>query len=331
MGLWGPLVGDTSTGFFWLTGIIGVEIFFCLSGFLIGRILLDIQRRDPSAKATKIFLSRRWLRTLPLYYVALLAYFFLPQLDPAKHYQAWSYFLLLQNVVTPMPNSNWFGPSWSLTIEEWSYIALPLLAFWACRSRSNPVQSAALTLCVIGIVVRLAIGLSHDSWSLGEWDVLIRKMAISRLDAIAYGVLTAVIADKLDYSYMRWALVPAAVLVGWSMWICFHVQQIQGIIGWLFLFPITGIGFSLLMPNLARWRSAQRIFAMPVQFLARISYSLYLVHWAFMFIAMTTPEGAVAGVVGIEGGVVSGVFNLELSGVRAPDWRPRHDQRYHEV
>jgi hypothetical protein len=35
--------------------------------------------------------------------------------------------------------------------------------------------------------------------------------------------------------------------------------------------------------------------------------------------------GAVAGVVGIEGGVVSGVFNLETSGVRASDWRPRHD------
>ena len=40
---------------------------------------------------------------------------------------------------------------------------------------------------------------------------------------------------------------------------------------------------------------------------------------------------AVAGLVGIEGGVVSGVFNLELSGVRASDWRPRHDKRYHEA
>jgi hypothetical protein len=39
--------------------------------------------------------------------------------------------------------------------------------------------------------------------------------------------------------------------------------------------------------------------------------------------------GAVAGLVGIEGGVVSGVFNLESSGVGAPEWRPRHDERYH--
>jgi hypothetical protein len=42
-------------------------------------------------------------------------------------------------------------------------------------------------------------------------------------------------------------------------------------------------------------------------------------------------KGGVAGLVGIEGGVVSGVINLESSGVEAPDWRPRHDERYHEA
>src|ERR1700716_403602 len=41
-------------------------------------------------------------------------------------------------------------------------------------------------------------------------------------------------------------------------------------------------------------------------------------------------EGAVAGLVGIECGVVSGVINLESSGVEASDWRPRHDEHYHE-
>src|SRR6266404_5335314 len=41
--------------------------------------------------------------------------------------------------------------------------------------------------------------------------------------------------------------------------------------------------------------------------------------------------GPVAELVGIEGGVVSGVFNLESSGVEAPDRRPRHEEHYHEV
>jgi hypothetical protein len=41
--------------------------------------------------------------------------------------------------------------------------------------------------------------------------------------------------------------------------------------------------------------------------------------------------GAVAELVGIEVGVVSGVMNLESSGVEAPDWRPRHDEAYHQA
>jgi hypothetical protein len=41
--------------------------------------------------------------------------------------------------------------------------------------------------------------------------------------------------------------------------------------------------------------------------------------------------GAVAGLVGIECGVVSGVINLESSGVEASDWRPRHDEYYHDA
>jgi len=42
-------------------------------------------------------------------------------------------------------------------------------------------------------------------------------------------------------------------------------------------------------------------------------------------------DGAVAGVVGIEGGVVSEVINLESSSVGAPDRRPRHGQQYHDA
>jgi hypothetical protein len=42
-------------------------------------------------------------------------------------------------------------------------------------------------------------------------------------------------------------------------------------------------------------------------------------------------DGSVAGVVGIEGGVVSGVIDLETSGVGASDWRPRHEDLYQEV
>ena len=48
-------------------------------------------------------------------------------------------------------------------------------------------------------------------------------------------------------------------------------------------------------------------------------------------VLLTISQGAVAGLVGIRVGVVSGVINLESSGVEASDWRLRHDQAYHEA
>jgi hypothetical protein len=61
---------------------------------------------------------------------------------------------------------------------------------------------------------------------------------------------------------------------------------------------------------------------------------LSLSGWAILHSGYARCAGsmdAVARLVGIEGGVVSGVFHLESSGVRASDWRPRHDKRYHEA
>jgi phage-related protein len=70
----------------------------------------------------------------------------------------------------------------------------------------------------------------------------------------------------------------------------------------------------------------------------RFAEAVYVLH-AFqkkLKTGVKTPKvdvnlGSVARLVGIEGGVVSGVFNLESSGVSASDWRPRHDEHYHEA
>jgi O-acetylhomoserine (thiol)-lyase len=61
------------------------------------------------------------------------------------------------------------------------------------------------------------------------------------------------------------------------------------------------------------------------------STDIYGGTWNLFQNTMRTMGGAVAGLVGIDGGVVSGVINLESSGVEASDWRPRHDEPYHEA
>ena len=56
------------------------------------------------------------------------------------------------------------------------------------------------------------------------------------------------------------------------------------------------------------------------------------IFWPFeRFERILVALGPVAGSVGIEGGVVSGVINLESPGVRAPSRRPRHENRYHDA
>ena len=58
---------------FQLFGYLGVEIFFVLSGFLIGRIVYRLYLQDDfTISSVLYFLKRRWFRTLPNYYLVLL-------------------------------------------------------------------------------------------------------------------------------------------------------------------------------------------------------------------------------------------------------------------
>jgi peptidoglycan/LPS O-acetylase OafA/YrhL len=177
-----------------------------------------------------------------------------------------------------------------LTIEEWSYLSLPILAFYVCRSTRNPVGCAALILIAVGFAARLSIGLAHGASTLDDWDRLIRKLVISRSDAVAYGALAAVFVEHYDRTAKRWVLPLAAAILGLNFWICYEPERIPGIVGWLPLFPLTAAGFTLLLPWLADLPTPKfTTFAAPIQFLARISYALYLVHWPFMYFASTVP------------------------------------------
>ena len=77
-------------------------------------------------------------------------------------------------------------------------------------------------------------------------------------------------------------------------------------------------------------REAQSIYALARSLVAQRG-SVVRIHNAVTIAIDGNTLGAVAGLVGIECGVVSGVNNLESSGVEASDWRPRHDEPYHEA
>ena len=56
---------------YYVLGFLGVELFFVLSGFLIGRILIEDVLPERSWRSLGRFYIRRWLRTLPPYYLVL--------------------------------------------------------------------------------------------------------------------------------------------------------------------------------------------------------------------------------------------------------------------
>lgn len=72
-----------------------------------------------------VFLVRRWLRTLPAYYVVLLILVLLALWNAQPLSGVWRYLFFLQNAAPEY--THFFGVSWNLSIEQWAYIFTPLL------------------------------------------------------------------------------------------------------------------------------------------------------------------------------------------------------------
>lgn len=130
-------------------GGIGVEIFFVLSGFLIGGILLrEIDKGNSLGKTLKNFWIRRWFRILPLYYAILLFKFIF--IDHSIGSNIFYYLFFLQNNFFGI---NYLPVSWSLVIEEWFYLIIPIFLLLATAFLKSDkkvfVAMIAFILCVI--------------------------------------------------------------------------------------------------------------------------------------------------------------------------------------
>jgi peptidoglycan/LPS O-acetylase OafA/YrhL len=125
-------------------GWSGVDLFFVLSGFLIGGILLD-NRASP--RYFRTFYVRRAFRILPVY-VLLLVPFWSARSSVGTsgsvavatllegEIPAWSYGLFVQNLFMAAIGdfgAQWTGITWSLAVEEQFYLVLPLTLFLAPR------------------------------------------------------------------------------------------------------------------------------------------------------------------------------------------------------
>lgn len=276
-----------------LMGVMGVEIFFVLSGFLIGRILFRIFTKDSfKTKDLNYFLIRRWFRTLPNYYLALLIniciVFYFGRERPDS---LWSYFFFLQNAVDGM--DLFFTESWSLPVEEFAYIICPFLFYLALLFRftiSKEMLFLWITLFIIGFFISTKVIYNHNA-PIGDmtyWNINLKAVVLYRIDAIYYGVLAAYISLTKP---KVWNLKSKQLLLlGFILFITLHyiigVKQLTiekyPFLWNVFYLPFCSICIALSLPFLSKWKTSPNILLKPITLISLISYGMYLLHYSII-------------------------------------------------
>ncbi len=283
-------------------GQFGVELFFVLSGFLIGNILIRTfdSPVNFSFRQVRHFWVRRWFRTLPLYWLILtvdiVLYYFL---DLKSHEMPKGlFYLFLQNLWYPHPQY-FFGEAWSLSIEEWFYLTLPV-AMYICTVLARPVNKPRFLFRVFTgyLLVFVAIRIVNAFHPLNgpDQDAGIRKVVLFRLDAVMYGVLMAwfsyyygQVMNRIK-NYLLIADVAGIVFVfyllrGPSVRMTAPENETFRFASDAFLYVALPLFFSFCLPfaNSIKTLSSRR-FSGFFTHISKISYSMYLVHYSLIFI-----------------------------------------------
>lgn len=250
-------------------GTYGVVVFFALSGFLVGGIALRAMSSGPSLRSIGTFLVRRWMRTVPLYYAAILL--FLAATPPSTDWlhHVLSYATFTQNFASDMPSDRWFATSWSLTVEEWFYLGLGTAGLGLARLVRPGVAAWCCVVILVGMPTLLRWALPSQMW-FAYADVL-------WFDCIAFGLALARIVS-------RWRIpVAASVLLAgagaWCGWTVLAGRLLLPAVLFVTLMPSTmATSAVLLIPLALHWKSGRGWPATVVRWISTRSYGLYLFH-----------------------------------------------------
>lgn len=265
----------------------GVSIFFVLSGFLIGRILLrTLTHESLDSRIILNFWARRWWRTLPSYYLVLTVLILLNLVlndnTPPIPENISGYFLFLQNLAWPHPH--FFGEAWSLAVEEWFYLCLPAPLFLA--RRFFRVRIGTLTMSCVAIVVIFSVGYraylastigfnDQEAWSYG-----LRMQVITRMDSLMLGVLGAYISLFHENRWIKLSNV-YLIIAGISLLIldkAIHATEASRLYINYFSLSIAPLATLLLLPRCSTWMCRPNAATKIVTLTSVTSYSIYLVN-----------------------------------------------------
>jgi len=269
----------------------GVGIFFVLSGYLIGGILLkNITANSIDLKALLKFWKRRWFRTIPTYFLVLTILIILALCGQvyALPSHVWRFYLFIQNLNFQHPN--FFNEAWSLSVEEWFYLTVPILLFMLIKvfkvnAKTSFIYSAVSIIILITIFRYYRFSHFPDK-SIYGWDNYFRKEVSTRFDSIMYGMIGAFSGLYLKNAFFkyRWA----CFFTGISLLLCdkcfflYNANAYQSAYTYVFTFSVVSLGTLLLIPLLSTIEKGHGSLFKIVTYTSIISYSMYLINYSLV-------------------------------------------------
>jgi peptidoglycan/LPS O-acetylase OafA/YrhL len=260
----------------------GVDIFFVLSGYLIGGIILEHRSSDRFYPA---FYARRTARIFPSYFL-LIALAYLP-FDGRGHNAGevplLGYVTFTSNLYTSMGTafSDWLRPLWSVSIEEQFYLLAPI-CLRVLPLRLLPWMLGAVIIGSAGVRTATLIELIEFGPSVWEFT-------LTRIDGLAIGVLGAFWMQKpavLPAALRRASTlgVAFALLLAGCWWFAQQSAEMQvgpGIL-WFSITALVAIVLVRLHPG--SWLG-RILCSRYLVFLGRYSYFIYLFNMPVLWLA----------------------------------------------
>jgi peptidoglycan/LPS O-acetylase OafA/YrhL len=261
--------------------VLPVEIFFVLSGFVLAPQIVSCVRGGRVADVG-IFLARRWMRTLPLYFIALVAVSLLSWPINLADFTRYSFYA--QNLFTQSNFRDYYPVAWSLSVEEWFYVSVPLIIFICAKifRRSSYAFSTIVVLVLVGVIIVARATFGNYEF----WGADVRRVVVYRIDSIGYGFLLYILLfthSKAEAS-VRALIGPLLVAIVCTM---VAVGGVYAISKWKspfseHLFPFYAAAFGaatiFLFVRVDAIFGYSPPYAWCCLWLGRISYGIYLFH-----------------------------------------------------
>ena len=272
-----------------LTIFFGMDLFFLLSGFLIGSILLHSIESQGSHQIRRFYL-RRIFRTFPSYYVVLTALAVLTTLTVMQRQHLRYEYLYGTNFLGLGRSEVVMFWGWSLALEEQFYLTVPLLFVVLYRLRSDRARAGLLiALWLSALVVRLVIFYRYRPWSdLGLYGALYFRTH-TRFDTLVAGLILAVVHRRWRVQIGAWLRHPFhRALVAMSSLACLWLLlrptmfgerylQLVHVFAWGTL--TTAMWFGAVLLLLHGEGVVHRALSAPVfRRVATLGYGVYLIH-----------------------------------------------------